>query len=160
MSDTTLDRLLALRQLRERRAAAAVAGQAQAAREAAERLRQAEAAYRGFRAELEAEESATLHYLATRLDMATLQKEYARRLTAEADAEMYRAAIEQARGEQAAADAQRAALARTHLRQRTRREAIERHRLHLNHRARQEAERRDEDDAERPAQDDWTRDRH
>jgi hypothetical protein len=156
MTDTTLDRLLSLRQLRERQAAAALAQQTQAARDAERRAGDAQQDYQRFLGELEAEDAATLHYLhGNRLDLDALQQEHARRLSVAHEEVVHWQTIEQARAAQVDAEMQRDALARTHSHQRKRREAMEHHHRHQANRTRLDADLRDEDEAERLTRLDW-----
>lgn len=156
MTGPTLDRLMSLRQLRERQAAAALARQTQTAREAARRANDAQQDYQRFRDELEAEDASTLQYLnGDRLDLAALQQEHARRISVASEEAGHQQVMEQARAAQDDAEAQRDALAHTHSRQYKRREAMELHHQCQANKARLDADLRDEDEAERLTRPDW-----
>jgi hypothetical protein len=156
MTGPTLDRLLSLRQLRERQAAAALARQTQTAGEAARRASDTQQDYQRFLDELEAEDASTLQYLkGDRLDLDALQQEHARRISVASEEAGHRQTIEQARVAQVDAETQRDALAHTHSHQRKRREAMELHHQRQVNQARQDADLRDEDEAERLTRPDW-----
>jgi multidrug resistance efflux pump len=150
MTDPKLDRLMSLRQLRERQAAAALARQTRAAKEAARRANDAQRDYQRFLDELEAEDASTLQYLkGDRLDFDALQQEHARRFNVASEEAGHQQTIEQARTAQDDAETQRDALAGTHSHQRKRREAMDLHRQIQANKARLDADLRDEDEAER-----------
>lgn len=155
MTGPTLDRLLSLRQLRERQAAAALARQTQAAREAARRANDAQQDYQRFLDGLEAEDASTLHLKGDRLDFAALQQEHARRISVASEEAGHQQTIEQARAAQDDAETQRDALALIHSHQRNRREAMELHHQCQASKARLDADLRDEDEAERLTRPDW-----
>jgi len=156
MTSPTLDRLMSLRQLRERQASAALARQTQATREAARVASDAQKDYRRFLDELAAEDASTLQYLkGDRLDLAALQQEHARRINVASEEASHQRTIEQARTALDDAETQRDALAHTHLHQRKRREAIELLHQCQAYKARVDADLRDEDEADRLKRPDW-----
>lgn len=156
MSDGPLDRLLSLRQLRERQALAALARQTQVSREAALHTGGAQQAYLRYLDELEAEDASTLRYLqGARLDVDAVQQEYTRRLGITQQEAALHQAIEQARAVQVEADTQRDALAHTHSQQRKRREAMAHYHQHQTSQTRLKADLRDEDETERLTRPDW-----